>query len=177
MDKIWNDFPGCECLKLILINSGYDNLASLNCINCDSLTKLEDDIEKNRQIVENLTCDHKNIYLERDTFQFLPGHRALLIEWCKNQLKDHQDDLFNKNHPAFSTILSEIIGSALNNYNKSANSHRYSEVLVDFSIYLYIMAGKACYETLSLNLPIPKAGTICTLQFVFFVYFVFVFIN
>lgn len=166
MDKIWNNFPGCECLKFILMDSGYENLASLKCINDKLLSDLEKYVEENRSILDNLTCNHKNKYLQRKTFEFLPGHRALLIDWCENQLKDYSNDAFTRNHPAFSTILRELIGSALNNQNKPIRSHRYSEKLIDFSIYLFIMAGKACYETISLNLPIPKSSTICRLPFV-----------
>lgn len=171
MDKIWNNFPDCECLKILLINTGFESLTSLKCINRDLLIEVKKNIEKNRNILQTLACDHKSRYLGMDKFEFLPGHYALLLDWCQNQLCNLSTDTFNAKHSAFSPILSELINSALSNHKKPAKSHRFSEVLVDFSIYIFIMAGKACYETLSLNLPIPKAGTICKGRFVFLLIF------
>lgn len=76
MDNFWIEFPGCECLKRVLINSGYDNLASLKCISFDLLSELEKDIQKNRHVLQTLNCGHKKAYLEQNTFEFLPGHRG-----------------------------------------------------------------------------------------------------
>lgn len=173
MDKIWNNFPGCDCLKLILINSGYDNLASLKCINQDRLNELEVHINENRENLEVLICAHKNRYLEQRKFHFLPGHSALMLNWCENEVQNllqdevqNKTETFNINDPAFSRILKEIITSGLSNHSKRPNVHRFSEMIMDFSIYLYIMAGKSCYETLSANLPLPKAGTVCKLIFI-----------
>lgn len=160
-DNVWMNFSGCKCLKLILIRFGYDSLASLKCINGDLLSELEKEVEKDRNFLQSLPCDHKNIYLENRSFQLLPGHRALVLDWCQNQIKTVSIETFNGKHPAFPPILSEIIGNALSNYKKPPKTHRYSEVLFNFSIYLFIMAGKACYETISVNLGLPKAGTIC----------------
>lgn len=178
MDNIFLEFPGCDCLKLILINSGYDNLSSLKCINQERLNELEKHIDKNREnfeaSLEVLTCDHKNRYLEQKTFQFLPGHSAVMLDWRQNEIQNRvQDEVqnktktVNKEHPAFTRILKEIIASALTNHTKTANLHRFSEILMDFSIYLFITAGRSCYETLSANLPLPQAGTICKLEFIF----------
>lgn len=162
MDTFWNKFPGCACLKSILINSGFDNRASLKCMNSNLISEIEKDVENDRSFLENLTCDHKNRYLNHNKFEFIPGHRALIIDWCENDLNsDDRNDVFDKNHPAFSYILKELIDSAMQNYKKHPNTRRYSNKLKDFCIFLYIMAGRACYETLSENLPIPKAGSIC----------------
>lgn len=163
MEKVWTNFEGCNCLKLILINVGYDNVASLKCINGELLNDVEKHVEKNNHVLQSLTCEHKNRYLG-EKFEFLPGHRALILDWCQNRLTNSLEDTFNKNHPAFSPILCEIIGSALDNHDRPKNRHRFSQILVDFSIYLFIMAGKSCYETLSANLHLPKAVTICKLN-------------
>lgn len=85
-DKIWNDFPGCLCLKSILISTGYDNIKSLLCIDAERLTVLEKYVEENRSITDNLTCDHAESYSTPHQFKFLPGHRAIILDWCQTKL-------------------------------------------------------------------------------------------
>lgn len=165
-DEIWKNFPGCECLKKILINSGYDNIPSLMCINGEQLTNLEKHVKENRWMTEELTCEHVKSYGKSIEFKFLPGHRVTLLDWCQNKCNVPLDvptietSAFTVEHAAFSPIVREIIANALSNHQKPANSHRFSQILMDFSIYIYIMAGKACYEILCANLPLPKSGTV-----------------
>lgn len=168
MEDIWCNFSGCSCLQYILIDTGYDNVASLKCINDNLINELESYVDKNREnILQRLNCKHKDAYINQNRFEFFPGHRALLLDWCQNDMKNISTLTFNEKHPSFTPILKEIIDSALKNYKQSVNRHRYSEILIDFSIYLFIMAGKACYETLSANLHLPKSGTICKSYFFF----------
>lgn len=135
------------------------------------LNELEEHVNENRQIlgqiIQSLDCDHANLYGALKRFQLLPGHRALFLSWCEIQRQsldqiEHAENSRESllNNPAFSIILVEIIRSALNNHTKSPNARRFSKLLMNFCIYLYIMAGKACYELISANLPIPKAKTI-----------------
>lgn len=165
-NKIWTQFPGCECLKSILSSFGYDNPYSLKCLNTNTtLIELEEQVQKNNSIIGRFTCEHAERYKLSTKFEFLAGHRALLLNWCQNlnnpvSKQDDIDAFINKN-PAFSTILKEIIKSALANHGKPPNTKRFSQTLMDFSVYIFIMAGRACYNVLSANLPIPKTGTIC----------------
>lgn len=164
-DKIWKNFPGCECLKSFLLNSGYDNIPSLMCINNNKeLENLEKYIEENRWLTEKLPCSHGKLYETLPKFQFLPGHRATILDWCQNKLTynvpDNENSTFKVENAAFSPILREIIASALSNHEKPQNLHRFSQLLIDFSIYTYIMAGRACYDILCANLPLPKSGTV-----------------
>lgn len=165
LDNVWINFKGCICLKSLLIESGYDSQPSLKCINDALLLELEENIETNRWMLENLCCIHAESYQTMCKFKFLPGHKALLLDWCKNL---GENDLQNRNtieHPAFSPLLKEMLSNAISNYGNPPNTHRFKQVLMDFSIYTYIMAGKACYEVLCANLPLPKAGTIRMLLF------------
>lgn len=159
--KFWNDFPGCVCLKSILINFGFDSIPSLKGISDEKITELEKKVEKNRSIIEGIACEHAKSYNKSTKFEFLPGHRSLLLDWCQNDLhKVEENRTFTTENAAFSPLLREIINSALFNHNISKNGHRFSEAIMDFSIYLYVMAGKACYEMLCANLPLPKSGTV-----------------
>lgn len=160
-DKVWDDFPGCVCLKSILIQSGFDNAASLMCINDTHIENVEKFVEENRSLVEEMKCGHANSYSSMNQFKFLPGHRAILLDWCQNKLKsDAESKKFTVENAAFSPILREILESALTNHHKPKNAHRFSKLLMEFSIHVYIMVGKASYEILCANLPLPKSGTV-----------------
>lgn len=124
------------------------------CVDDEQLTYLEQHVEKNRCIMEKFKCDHTKSYCTSDQFKFLPGHRAFLLNWCQKTLKarphdeetDTLADTFMVKDEAFSPILREIISSALFNHSKTPNNHRYSKLLMEFSVFMYIMAGKASYE-------------------------------
>lgn len=147
-----------------------------------SLDALERYVDQNRNLtMANWNCTHKSIYDKQKSFRFLPGHRMTLLNWCSeiksNLESDDRSTKINVNHEAFSPLLREIILAALSNHNKSANARRFSEIIMNFSIYLYIHAGKSSYEMISANIPLPKAGTICKFnvicdKIVFFIEFV-----
>lgn len=60
----------------------------------------------------------------------------------------------------YSVMLREFIDSTDYNHDKPDEAHRYSERIKYVCIYLYILSGKLCYETLALNFDIPAASTI-----------------
>lgn len=162
---MWSSFPGCDCLKHILCESGFENALSLKLITEDHMNKIEKDIHTGRETILNgLSCTHANIYRSQTMFKFLPGHRVIILEWPATILSDkksnERDQTFTVNHPAFSPICREIISSALTNYNRDPKGRTFSDLLMKFSIYVYILAGKSSYEVISSNLPLPKAGTI-----------------
>lgn len=180
MENLWKSFPGCECIKRILINCGFDSEFAIKCINENNLDALKGCVDKN--FIKTLNCAHLNFYMAQEKFELLPGHRALTLEWSKrmnqtsNQINDERIDI---RHPAFSPILREIISTALKNYSKTPHARRFSDFIMNFSIYIYIMAGRACYDILSANIPLPKTGTIRKLGFVrfsrFFLFFIQIF--
>lgn len=154
------------------------------------LLELENYIDKRlRNIFAELKCKHNETYSKSiGKFQFLPGHRALILN-LKPSLKQ---SFFNmststssnlstiptsssnfgeilsnildevRKSPAFSNVLREIIESAINNYAKTPNLYRYSEFIRYFALYLFLLCGRRSYEILSSNLPFPSASTICT---------------
>lgn len=155
---MWKTFKGCICLKQILIASGYDNHHSLICMDEEKLNELEEKTDFNQKF----DCSHLKIYNEQKKFKLLLGHRYLILKFCQDlSMVDKSNSEVRIDHPAFSPIMIEMIRSALTNYQKTPNTRRFSNLLMDFSICLYIMAGKACYEMVSGNLPIPKPITIC----------------
>lgn len=114
---------------------------------------------------KSVKCTHSETYSAQKKFKFLIGHRFALLKWCKSIEEDKKTTSFHLENLAFSPIMREMIDSALKNFDKPDNTNRFSGVLKDFAAYMYIMAGKASYEILAANLPIPRAKTVCELVF------------
>lgn len=141
--------------------SGFDTPGNLYGLTELQLSQLEQEI--NPSIFENLDtgCPHIKAYKdasESKKFRFLIGHRLQILKAAQIQPRSNENSAFE--HPGFSVLLQAMINTALNNYEKSANNNRYTDLITDFAIYIYIMAGKACYEVISANLPLPAASTI-----------------
>lgn len=126
------------------------------------MNELEEEVNKNRQVIQKLDCKHASNYASQEKFHFLLGHRSLILKWSGELMEKNENlnETIQLNNPCFSPILVELIRSALTNRDKTPNARRFSDILMQFSVYLYIMAGKSCYEIISSNLPIPKSYTI-----------------
>lgn len=156
-------FPGCDCLRQVLCKCGFDNILSLKCVDGNKLEEIESYIEKNRSMTINFffKCSHKEVYTKMMKFEFLPGHKAVILKWCSELQPYKPSNEFDVDHPAFTPMLKEIITSALSNYKKAANARRYTRLIINFCTYIHILAGKASYEVLCENLLLPKSDTIC----------------
>lgn len=71
------------------------------------------------------------------------------------------ENTFTTQHPAFKPVLRGIIGSALANHGSMPNKYTYSNIVTDFATYVYLLGGKQCYETISANIQLPAASTVC----------------
>lgn len=151
----------CKCVEIMLIECGFTDHLTIRKLNCETITLLESYLEKNRHILEKLPKCHGSNYRKQHSFSFLPAHRLIILD-LPETLSDSiaKPDLFPADHPAFSYILKEMISSALKNFNRPQTGRRYSKGLLDFSMYICMSGGRATYEILSENLPMPKASTI-----------------
>lgn len=165
-----------ECIKRILSACGYDNEISIQ--NLKDLDSIETYLNKPmmRGTIDSLSCCKSEIYKAQEKFQLLPGHRMYILNISlKMQLKQekHLEMVYTitvpglnfmeqvQNEPAILFLLKEFITNSMNNFQKMSNSRRYSEIIQDFSTYIYILCGRYCYEVISRNLPMPQASTIC----------------
>lgn len=145
----------------ILDKSGYDTKTALLALDDEAINQLEQYIFENKAVLQKTSFQTDGI------FKFKPGHRKFLLEIPK-QIKnmighldrraDQTDDVSHSSD--FSYILNLLINAAKLNSKKQPKGSRYHENIRYFATYIYIMCGKACYETLSANLPLPKAQTI-----------------
>lgn len=60
-----------------------------------------------------------------------------------------------------SVIMREMIENLKKNQNVPPKGRRYSEILQWSATYVFILSGKAAYEVLCKNLPLPQADTVC----------------
>lgn len=151
----------CQCLKAMLKECGFDCSLALKCINKECIEDIENDIRDKSDFLKNLPKCHGKLYGGQSCFKFLPAHRLLLLklpEIVENLY--NETHLFTVNNESFSNILKELINSALNNSSKAPQGHRFSDILLNFSMYVYMISGRASYEFLSANLPLPKVSTI-----------------
>lgn len=166
-----DEFTACKCIKTILIRTGFDNEGSLGCLTENILHEIYESVDQ--KLIESFECDHMQTYLElfqnQKQFSLLPGHKIQILEMAKriviSKSESHSNgpgkyDAFHINSGCFSPVMRELIHSARTNHDKHPSAHRYSNLLTNFAMYNYIMAGKQCYEVLTANMPLPKPGTL-----------------
>lgn len=97
------------------------------------------------------------------TFAFKPGHKSAIIHLAnQTKLLEKVEADVNMQYKMsdFSLILKTFIETAESNYGRDPKGFRYNDINRYFSTFVYLFCGRACYETLSANLPIPQADTI-----------------
>lgn len=182
----WKNLENCMgfevpiSLKYILLKCGYDSIISIRQICEERIEELQNFIEKNKnEILFNEKynmLDDINTYQTQRKFEFLPGHKNILLDLPKHiqmmQSKNALESaLFQNvacdNEDEYSLILRELIKSAKRNQNKSKHAFNYNDTIKYFSTYIFLLCGRTCYETLCKNLPIPSTKTVCKNIFTF----------
>lgn len=160
LETITNEKIDPDVIK-ILIECGYDTRAAWLGLNHGCLDTFITDIEQytndNRTVLEGTS--YENIA----TFKLKPGHKSILFRLADQmKLLDKADDINKKPCDVinFSTILRAFIETAETNMGKDPRGFRYSEINLFFSMFVYLHCGRACFDTLSANLPIPSGQTI-----------------
>lgn len=152
----------------------FDNEYSLKCINDAVIETIQNHINQNRHILQGIECCHKTIYCNQETFKLLPGH-ILFLKSLPDEIKSIADALvnniqnnLNSENPTYSSVLNEMTRCAIVNFNEDKSYPRrpqFSKTLINFSVYQYLIGGKACYKFLAENLPIPRATSIGKLNY------------
>lgn len=140
----------------MLLQCAFDDATSLENINSEALDMIEKHFNNNRALISNLPKCHGNAYMIQKEFKILPAHRIAMLN-VPSLLRPTDNFPI---HESFSTILKEFVETSINNFKKTPNNHRYSDIVFDFAMYIFIMGGRALYEVLSSNLPFPAVSTI-----------------
>lgn len=146
-----------EIVTHILKKSGFDCRTTLALINLETIAEIEEYVNENCEILVGSSFENMV------PFSFLPGHRIILRNMFEymDQLKNSESNIERKmDLSQFPYLLKCFIETAQSHANKSVKAFRYSEHIQSFSTLIYMMCGKSCFETLTANLPIPKASTV-----------------
>lgn len=148
-------------LVYILTAAGFDNRIALKNIKPESITGIEDYFNTNFASLTNGligTC-----YENMQPFKIIPGHCAFIesLPHYVDKINVTKQPIISQHSSDFTYILKLLIESAENNSHREAKGRRYDQCLKEFATYIYLMCGRSCYETLSANLPLPQANTIC----------------
>lgn len=67
------------------------------------------------------------------------------------------------NFTAQNSDFSPILQSMVNDFHREKGNHRakYSDFNRYFATYIFLKAGRSCYEFLCNNLPLPSVKTVC----------------
>lgn len=154
------------CLRKILDFSAYDNANSLRLTDEVQISEIEKYMTNfGRSVIDQLNCCHSEKYKNQTKFKFLPGHRSTLLNLSKQVQQffdtNHEKKSNTSKNETYSIVLSELIKSAEINAQKHKNKASYSDVIRNFSTFIYLTSGRACYEALHQNLPIPSVKTVC----------------
>lgn len=77
-------FP--ECVKFLLVKSAYNTFATLRQIDSDKLVKIETFLNTKKEYIADLDCCYHGHYKSLDVFEFLPGHKDLILS-ISSQIK------------------------------------------------------------------------------------------
>lgn len=160
-DKIPND------IELILHRTGFDSKLALLSIDESVIVEIEKHANEDRSVLSETS--YENI----KHFKFKPGHKIFLLNLSKQEIlwSDADEKISDYEKSDFSFMLRKFIQTAESNSGKHPKGRRFDETIRSFSTYIYLMCGRACYETLSANFPIPQATTICKCLFMRFIHF------
>lgn len=170
LEKKWKEKIPLDILK-ILESCGFDTDDTLLSIDSEAIADIENYINDNLEVLigtsyENIKC-----------FKLKPGHKIFLQNlpnsfklWIEESSNEEKKNSTSDNVQDFSYVLQTFIQTAQSNAGKRKQGFRYNEINRYFSIYIYLMCGKACYEVLSANLPMPQANTIRELLLHYFTF-------
>lgn len=146
-------------LKKMIIASGYDCELALRILSPNDIAVIEEFIQTKRELLLGTR------YESMATFKFLPGHKQIIlnIPTYIDQYRAKSVNEISKSLSDFTqlpTVLKSLVEVIEQNNGKHPKAFRYTETIRYFAIYIFLMCGRSCYDTLCANLPIPKSDTI-----------------
>lgn len=151
--------PLPECVKKLLSLCGYDSFGSLRKIDTESILQIQRQVNTYfRHNIRELSCCHSDFYKIQTDFEFLPGHRDLILA-LPEYLQVKSVPTVDTQSTAFTTVMNSMVQTAQQNADRDRN--QYDDVIRFFSTYTFLLCGRSCYEFLNQNLPLPSTKTVC----------------
>lgn len=153
--KIKEEVP--SCLKTILNLCGYTTVISVNNLSEATIVRLEKYIN-DKKINLELSCKHSESYQKISPFEFLPGHKMLLVQISKILREQPIMDTSENECSNYTSLLTALLSCA--ETNAKLKRPKYEKDLMYFCVYIFLIGGKFVYETLQKNLNTPALITI-----------------
>lgn len=195
MSDFWNKFNSFLSGNIpsivieILAASGYDNATALSGLDEKEINEIEKFVHDNLQCLLEKSSQYSTSTRTSNTFSFLPGHKKLLFilgekaEQYYEMQKKVSSNIYskcitrNESYENATPLMKELINSMEAISNVAPTGRRYSDACKNFAMYMYMLSGKAAYEALCNNLPLPQAATVCEYSLLKFVFATFTFEN
>lgn len=155
-----------NCVKTFLSVCAYDTLTSIQNISLKSIEDIENHMSTCTEAVQGLDCCHAIAYKTQKQFKLLPGHKDFLLSMCKYKLNNSQkdDSLDTQNtdqNSSLPVVLQAMIQTSQQNAGTNKHHAHYNDLIRYFSTYVFLLAGRSCYEFLRSNLELPSTKTVC----------------
>lgn len=164
-NSVGENFP--PCVVELLKECGYNSSFAINALQAKDISEIENFIDENlKYIVDDMKCCNSHTYKNQKHFKFLPAHRSFILNLknrsslIKSVPEKCSSSIEQSSIKEFSALLQTLIRTAEQNANKVPTQFRYHEVIKYFAMYIHMVCGKMCYETLSSNLPLPQSSTV-----------------
>ncbi|XP_031623022.1 uncharacterized protein LOC116340587 [Contarinia nasturtii] len=153
--NLGTDLP--KCVVDILKALEFTNVVALKEINSETVKQIEEFCNENPEVLGHSLIG--TVYEKVKPFKFLLGHRLVILQ-LPNYCKSIENNRSNDDLLTDSTIMRALKENARINLNRPESGKRYNTTSKTYAIYLYLMGGKALYESICANLPLPKADTV-----------------
>lgn len=151
-----------KCVQFILNETGFNTKWALEAIKSEHILQIEEYFNENYDRLSSGLLG--SIYENMVPFKVAPGHRVL-IESLPKYVKTLKPGDLNVSKVdcsnTYSTVLKLLIDAAKYNGERDKKGHRFHEYLQYYATYIYLMSGRALYDTIAANMMIPQSNTIC----------------
>lgn len=153
-----------DCVKTFLSACAYDSFLSLQNISLESIEEIERHMNNCPEKIESLKCCHSSAYKSQDEFKLLPGHKDFLLSISKykfNLDSAHKVDSKDTRNATLPVVLRAMVEMCMQNAGTNKHHSQYNDLIRYFSTYVFLLAGRSCYEFLRSNLELPSTKTVC----------------
>lgn len=132
-----------KCLISLLTDAGFDSFISLVSLDEARIKNIETFLNENKLYVNKLECCYSDHYKQLQVFEFLPGHKSILLEIPK-QVKEFQNR--NPNHDARRRNTSTMSNTNVNTSSLavSASADQLKSLLIRKLMEYIVNVGPHC---------------------------------
>lgn len=153
-----------NCIKTFLSVCAYDSFLSLKNISLESIDEIERYMNRYPEKIQSLDCCHSSTYKSQVQFKLLPGHKDFILSISKYKLNlgsAQNVDSADMGNATLPIVLQEMIKTCMQNAGTNKHHVQYNDLIRYFSTYVFLLAGRSCYEFLRSNLELPSTKTVC----------------